>query len=96
MIAPLYYAKSNWVRLFTKANHFLPKERVLATKVKEYVMKQGETLYDIARKIFGNNRENYWTIIAELNEPRMPDEWEAGEIILIPEVIIQESSFSTF
>lgn len=92
MISPNYYKDANTVKVYQKGNvsHFYPKKRTLVTKKYQYTIQQGDTIYSLAKAVFGVDSEYLWTVIADINPIRMPDEWEAGETIWLPEEIIQD------
>jgi nucleoid-associated protein YgaU len=47
-----------------------------------YVVQEGEGLFEIAEKIYGNG--DLWTKIAEANKLSNPDQIEAGTKLIIP------------
>lgn len=51
---------------------------------KEYVVKKGETLWEISKKIYGTGE--LYHIIAKENEISNPDTIQNGQIIKIPDV----------
>jgi hypothetical protein len=95
MIRPSFYQKRN---LYSpekgKALRYPAAERMVVIESRPYTMQYGDTFYSIAAKLFGDNRQFYWTIISDINPPRYPDDWQPGDIILLPEVIVQESPIS--
>jgi hypothetical protein len=72
--------------------HYQHRRRVTVVKSRKYVLHHGENPYTLAFKLFGDDRM-YW-LIADANPPKDPMRWEAGEVILIPEEIV-ENTFST-
>jgi nucleoid-associated protein YgaU len=95
MINPNIYAKRNLVKVLNdgKAQHYSVRDRATVVESVDYIVKQGETLYSIAKRLFGLNRQYMWTIIADINPPKMPDEWEVGDVIKLPRIIVQETAF---
>lgn len=96
MISPTFYRKSNIVNnnLRSQVSHYAQKPKIVVTETSDYVMKAGETFYDLAVQLFGQNRQYMWTIIADINKPRKPDEWEEGDKVKLPLTIVQESAFN--
>lgn len=94
MINPTFYTPKN-VKKGTYANNdtrrydVRPKAIVLTSY--PYVIKYGDTMYSLAKLLFGEENEYLWTVIADINPLRYPDEWEPGETILLPELIVQET-----
>lgn len=93
MISPTFYNKKNIVKVLLGGGiyHFPAKDPSVTVEWYDYVMKANETLYTIAAKLFGKNLEYMWTYIADNNPPRMPDSWNAGDIIRLPKIIIRDS-----
>lgn len=50
-----------------------------------YTLKNGESLYTVGQKIFGNDFQ--WTILADMNSWKMPDQFGVGDIIRVPEIL---------
>jgi hypothetical protein len=96
MISPQFYTKSNRQKVVGKPLllRFPHKPRAVVVTKYAYSLSYGENMYTLAEKLFGKERQYMWTIIADMNEPRMPDEWEAGEVVYLPEIIVQEPSIS--
>lgn len=92
MISPKFYNPENTVALYFggKVSHYLRKDATVVLKKYPYTVKAGETLYTIARRLFGPDNEHYWTIIADINPLRPPDGWGPGEEILLPEIILND------
>lgn len=93
MISPNFYNKKNLIVQFLggKVSHYPVKDPSITIEWYEYIVKKGENLYTIAAKIFGKNLEYLWTYIADNNPPRQPDEWEVGDVLKLPKVIIRDS-----
>lgn len=93
MISPTFYNKKNLVTYFLggKVSHYPVKAPSVTIEWYDYVIKTNENLYTIAARIFGKHLEHLWTYIADNNPPRLPDDWNAGDIIRLPKVIIRES-----
>lgn len=93
MISPNFYNKKNLATQFLggKISHFPIKDPSITLDWYEYVIKANENLYTISQRIFGKNLEYMWTLIADNNPPRHPDEWSAGDIIKLPKIIIRDS-----
>lgn len=92
MISPNFYDKSKAVKLYLngKIRHYLLKERSVTLKSYPYVVRDGETYYSIALRVFGEEGMRHWTIIGDLNSLRQPEELRAGETIRLPEIILND------
>lgn len=97
MISPTFYNKKNLVTSYLggKVLHFPIKDASVTTEWYEHVILADETLYSIAADIFGKNLSYLWTLIADNNPPRLPDDWRPGDIIRLPRVIIRDSDTIT-
>lgn len=93
MISQSFYVKTNLVKQFldAKVKHYPVKEPSVTWSWYDYRIKAGEDLYTIAARIFGDGLEYMWTYIADNNMPRMPDDWNAGDIIRLPKIIIRDT-----
>lgn len=93
MISPAFYNKKNIVTSFLggKTQHYPIKSPSVTWKWYDYTLMAHETLYTVAARIFGANLEYMWTLIADNNPPRHPDEWNAGDVIRLPKIIIRDS-----
>ena len=92
MINGIFYSEKNLVRVFRPdIKHFLRREYHKVFDYSEYVVQEGEDLYDIAKKWFGENQEYHWTIIADINNIRKPDDITVGEILKLPNTILSET-----
>lgn len=97
MISPTFYNKKNLISQFLggKVSHYPIKDASVTLEWYDYIIKAHETLYTIAASIFGNDLEYMWTLIADNNPPRMPDDWQPGDIVRLPKVIIRDSDTIT-
>lgn len=97
MISPNFYNKKNLSAQFLggKVSHYPIKDASVTAEWYEYVIKANENLYKIAARIFGRNLEYMWTYIADNNPPRQPDDWNPGDIIRLPKIIIRDSDTLT-
>lgn len=93
MIHPAFYRKENLSALYLdqKVPHYPIKRRSKVVGQYPYVIKFGEDLLSIAKKIFGDSYPFYWTYIAEINSSRHPDSWLVGEVIQLPKIVVLES-----
>jgi hypothetical protein len=93
MISNAFYNKKNLIAQFLggKVSHYPIKDASVTYSWYEYIVKDGETLYSIAERIFGEGLEHLWTLIADNNPPRMPDDWQAGDVLKLPRIIIRDS-----
>ena len=92
-ISPQYYKETNTVKVFFegKRSHFLQKERAIVIDKYAYILNYGDDMYSLAARIFGKENQYLWTIIADINELREPTDWEVGETIYLPLLIVNES-----
>ena len=85
-----FYNPENLVKLYGKGNviHFpMRKPSVNALTIREYTIQAGEDLFSIAENIFGKNDSTSWQILSDINVPRHPNDWKAGDVLLIPEIL---------
>jgi hypothetical protein len=93
MINPLFYAKERVVKEFLggKIGHYQIKESSVALEVEEYTLKAQEDVYTLAAKLFGKDYDDFWTYIADINMLRDLDEWKAGDVILLPKILLRDT-----
>lgn len=93
MISPVFYSKKNLVAQFLggKVKHYPIKDPSITIEWYDYVVKTNENLYSIASRVFGRDLTYMWTYIADNNPPRFPDDWNPGDIIRLPKIIIRDS-----
>ena len=93
MISPAFYNKKNLVTALGEGQpqHYPVKNPSVTWSWYDYVIVAHETIYTIAARIFGQDLEYMWTLIADNNPPRHPDEWRPGDIIRLPKIIIRDS-----
>jgi hypothetical protein len=87
MINPDYYKAANLVK--GKVKNYPLKPKSVVTETIDYAVQFGDNYYSLAKKIFGFEGQHHWTIISDINPPRMPDSLLVGEIIKLPKTIIQ-------
>lgn len=95
MIATYFYSNSNnTAKLYLNGlrTHFLPRPPIVVVSKYEYRLKYGEDFYTLARKIFGDGNEKNWYIIADCNPMKEPDDWQEGDIVYLPDVIVAGES----
>lgn len=94
MINPIYYTSDRLIKKYLnqKLKHYPIKDRTIVLEKRLYVVQAGDTYYSIAAKLFGPNGEHNWTIIADINYLRKPDELQIGETLWLPKVILGEST----
>lgn len=92
MINPTFYTDKNTVKQYFKGKttHYALKELVTVVGTYDYVLKFGENMYTLAIDLFGADKEHFWTILAEINELREPDDWEAEEVVKLPKIVVNE------
>lgn len=93
MIYPNFYRKENLEKSYFggKAFHFPLRQRFVIVGQYRYTLREGEDLLLLAQKVFGAGYSYFWTIIAEINPTKSPDEWHAGEIVLLPKIVVANS-----
>lgn len=93
MISPTFYNKKRLISLYLdgKVAHFPIKDSSITLEWYNHVIMANETIYTIAERIFGENLGYLWTLIADNNTPRHPDDWKKGDIIRLPKIIIRDS-----
>lgn len=98
MINPQFYNDYDLVHQYLggKIAHFPIKSKSVVISTYNYTLKEGENLYTLAAKVFGDNLQNMWTYIADCNPPRHPDDWTMGDVVKLPRVIIRDSETNDF
>lgn len=98
MISPQFYTDDNVAQVYLggKRPHYLQKSRDVTIEGYDYAMDFGEDMYTLGLKLFGQTQLRNWTYIADGNKLKMPDEWEAGDVIKLPTVILQPETPDTF
>lgn len=97
MISRFYYRDSNLVYLYANKDipHYLAKERSVVISSYLYTVQPGDTMYVLAKRIFGDEQEYQWTIISDINFLRQPDDLQPGEVIKLPKIILSELKQTT-
>lgn len=93
MISPNFYTKNNLVLKFLegKISHYPVKDKSITTEWYVHTIRANENIYSLAVKIFGDNMGHLWTYIADNNPPRLPDDWNAGDVIRLPKIILKDT-----
>ena len=94
MINPEYFNELNLEETQSPngvtARYFNPRTPDFARVTEDYTVKEGETYYSLARRIFGaDDQEFAWTVIADVNETFYPDELVAGHKIQLPVQVVR-------
>lgn len=91
-ISPTYYTKDRVLTAYLqkKMQHYMRKDRAVVLEKRPYTVQSGDTMYNLAVGLFGVDGEFNWTIIADINYLRKPDDLQPGEVIWLPQVIISE------
>lgn len=95
MINPTYYVPKNISKaqgINAQVPFYPPRPLALAITVEETTVSPGQSFYDMAYKLFGQNGQHFWTILGDINYPELPDKWQSGERIYLPKVVIQETT----
>lgn len=93
MISPKFYNKKNLITQYLggKVKHYAIKDSSVTLEWYDHVILHNETIFTIAERIFGEGLGYMWTLIADNNVPRYPDDWKPGDIIRLPKIIIRDS-----
>lgn len=93
MISPSFYNKKNTVEGFLDNDVlcYPAKSPSVTWEWYDHILEAHETLFTVAARIFGQNLEYMWTLIADNNPPVHPDDWRAGDVIRLPRIIIRDS-----
>lgn len=93
MISQAFYNKNNLVYQYLdgKVPHYAVKDPSITLEWYDYILRAGESLYTVAQRLFGKNLEYMWTYIADNNALRHPDDWNPGDMVKLPRVIIRDS-----
>lgn len=96
MISPDFYKSNNLDSLFLggKVQHYRIKPPITVLTTREYTVQLYDTMYSLAKTIFGADNEKFWTIISDINFLRNPDELQPGEIIKLPVIILDEVRYN--
>jgi hypothetical protein len=92
MISPSYYVPDNLVQLYRggRVRHFLQKPRTVTVSSREAILNFGDTLTSKAAELFGPENEFFWTIIADGMPVRYPDNYQAGDVIRLPRIVLND------
>jgi hypothetical protein len=92
MINKLYYKEENQRNSFfsEKISHYIGREPYREYSFILYQCIAGDTVYSLARKIFGEDGEYNWTVIADINNIRYDFNFEGGEVIKIPREVLSQ------
>lgn len=94
MISRAFYKENNLSKLFGYGlQHYLIKDATLSISTYTYEVQSGDTMYSLAKRLFQGAEYN-WTIIADLNYTRRPDELVPGETILLPLIVLDDTRFN--
>jgi len=90
MINPDYYIPQNVVSTYMggKIKHYMKRPPAVVLQSYPYVIGERETMYTLGKNVFGATAMYLWTIIADTNKLKQPDEWLPGEVIKLPEIIL--------
>lgn len=78
------------VYLGGKIKHYLRKPRTVTLVDHPYTTQEGDNMYSLALRLFGENSMYFWTIIADNSRLKMPDEWEPGQLVNMPEIVLND------
>jgi len=95
MISKNYYTDNNLNSLFGNGlQHYLVKPATTVISSYPYEVQAGDTMYSLAKRLFGASGEHNWTIISDINYTRLPDELIPGEEIQLPLIILDDARFN--
>lgn len=96
MISPNYYHPRNTVKAYfgAKIPHYLKKPPTVTLSAFTTNVQENDSLYSIAGKLFGEDSMYLWTIIADNNYLRPINEWQAGDFIKLPTVVLNDSEIT--
>jgi uncharacterized repeat protein (TIGR01451 family) len=90
MISPEFYNKST-LKVDDKGKKSFPiKELAYSVVSYPYVLQEGDTLYSLAEKMFGNNT-SLWTVLADTNKARRFQDWQPGDTIMLPVSVVENT-----
>jgi hypothetical protein len=92
MINPDYYNKANAVQTYLggKIQHYLRRSPTVVLQSFPFILQRGDDMYTLAIRLFGDDQEQLWPIVAGINDLREPDEWFPGDVVNIPKVILTD------
>lgn len=91
MINPAYYNQKNSVDAAPGVSYYPPRPPTIVLEVSQQNLVGGQSLSDVSLELFGVNQQHYWTILADINILQHPDDWTAGDTLLIPRIIVQDT-----
>lgn len=97
MISRHFYKENQLISAFLggTVQHYPIKERYIVVSTYDYEVQAFDTMYSLAKRLFGDDQEFQWVIIADINFLREPDDLQPGETIKLPKVILSELRFDT-
>jgi len=92
MIKPNFYDTAKTVSYYFPSGlrHFFVREPSVVISKYPYRVAEGDTWYTLANKVFGSDGVYHWSILSDLNPIKDPDELIPGEIIYLPEIILND------
>jgi nucleoid-associated protein YgaU len=84
-----YYSPSTQIKTTLSGSrlHYSSRPKFLGTTINSYEARFGETLWQLADNYLGG--EENWNVLMEFNEPMFPYSIFTGQVIKIPETIIE-------
>lgn len=89
---PTFYNRNNHIKKFFggKIPHYPFKERIVVPKTRNYTLLEGDSYYNLCRRIFEDSNEVYWSILADINPLDYHVELLSGSNLKIPVLILAE------
>ena len=93
MINQDYYIAQNTFSVYLggKIAHYMRRPPAVVLSSYPYIMTEEDNMYSVALNVFGSSQMNLWTIIADTNQLKQPDEWLPGDIVNLPEIVLNTS-----
>lgn len=92
MICKNFYDKNKAAPIYLRGKipHYIKRDPTVVLKAYPYVVQEKQTMYSFGLIVFEPTGQYLWTIIAENNRLKQPDEWLPGEIVNLPEIILND------
>lgn len=90
MIDAEFYSEDSLVTLFYKGSrkHYPIRPPSVSTEVYQKTLGYGESFINTSEAIFGKGLQNLWPYLCDCNDLRHPDDWNTGDSVIIPRVVV--------
>jgi len=87
----MYYSTEHQIKTKLSGGrpHFKFRDNIVAVNTYPYRLNYDENPYTLSESLFGT--DSYWWIIADMNKPRDPFEYEIGDTIILAEAVVENS-----